>query len=213
MDADRLRHFILRPMAKSDIPVIARWMSDLDDLAAFERNHRVPLCAEATESAWTGAFTNETGNGKYWFAIDHPETGPVGMIGLENLSLINGDAVLPIFIDKATRSTGVGLRAVALILDLAFDQLGLTRVTSYYRADNAGTRTVAERIGFTREGCLRQAWYTRGRRFDMILVGILREDWAEGRAALAAALDRDTRVRFGPDEGSTWVWPPDDMPG
>ncbi len=209
MGADRSRHFILRPLAKSDIPAIARWMSDLDDLAAFERNHRVPLSPEAVETTWTGILGNEGGNGKYWFAIDHPETGPVGMVGLENLSPINGDAILPIYVDRATRSTGVGLRAVALVLDIAFDQLGLARVTSFYRADNEATRTVTERIGFTREGCLRQAWYTRGRRFDMILVGILREDWARGRAELAGALDRDTRVHFGSAGGTAWVWPPD----
>lgn len=202
--------YYVRPLEKSDIPTISRWFVDLDDLSAFDRCMRIPLSLDASEKAWSDAVGNDVSTGKYWFAIDDKENQTIGIIGLESVSLINGDAVLPVCIAKTARNKGVGIRSAALMLDIAFQQLGLNRLTSYYRADNEVTRYLTERAGFRQEGCMRQAWFAGGQHVDMIIVGILRQEWMERRKALAEELDTNTVVTFGRHSSGTWSWPPVD---
>ncbi|MCZ6592681.1 MAG: GNAT family protein [Alphaproteobacteria bacterium] len=202
--------YFVRPLEKSDIPTISHWFVDLDDLSAFDRCMRIPLSLGATEKAWSDSIGNDGLNGKYWFAIDDKENQTIGIIGLESVSLINGDAVLPVCMAKAARNKGIGIRSAALMLDIAFQQLGLNRLTSYYRADNDVTRYLTERAGFRQEGCMRQAWFAGGRHVDMIIVGILRQEWMERRKTLAEELDPKTVVTFGRHSSGTWSWPPVD---
>ena len=47
---------------------------------------------------------------------------------------------------------------------------GLNRITSYYHADNEGSRKLTERVGFEVEGRMRQAWFSGGLYADMVVV-------------------------------------------
>lgn len=209
MTEDGPARYSLRPFEKSDVATVTRWFVDLDDLALFDRNQRIPHNLEAAEKSWAEALGNDGSNGKYWFTIDDAGGSAVGIVGLESVSPINGDAVIPLYMERSNRSKGVGVRAVALVMDLAFIQLGLNRLTSYYRADNARSRSLTERVGFRQEGCMRQAWFAAGSRLDMIVVGILRDEWMERRTALAAEFRPTPLVVFGdPSSRRAWSWPP-----
>lgn len=200
--------YSLRPLEKIHIPQIARWFGDLDALSSFDRAMRVPHSLDAAEKAWSEVLGNDGQNGKYWFSICRGEAEIVGIIGLENLSQVNRDAVIALYVEKQTRNKGVGVRAAALLLDVAFQQLGLNRVTSYYRADNKASRQLIERVGFQHEGCMRKAWFAHGQNLDMIVVGILREEWLERREGLAGELVPSPIVAFGSPQSRRWTWPP-----
>ena len=207
----RLYH--VRPMEKSDIPTFTRWFCDLEDLSAFDRGARIPLSLEASEKVWSDALGNDGKNGKYWFAIDDAAVNTIGIVGLESHSVINGDAVISLYIVKPERRLGVGVRAIALLSDVAFKQLGLNRITSYYHADNEGSRKLTTQLGFEVEGRMRQAWFSGGRRADMVIVGLLKQDWLERRATLASELDAHTIVSFGTIASPEWSWPSKDANG
>ena len=202
--------YCLRPLEKTDLPALTEWFSDLDDLCAFDRAARVPLNREATEKVWSQSLEGEGNDGSSWFAIDDDSREFVGAVGLEKISAINRDAVVPLYMAKSARRQGIGIRAVALMLDFAFDQLGLLRVTSYYRADNEASRSITERLGFRVEGRMRQAWFCKGRHFDMVVVGVLVDEWRERRVALAAELRPEIGVAFGRNPSTSWSWPPRD---
>lgn len=201
------RIYCIRPLEKTDIPTVAQWFVDLDDLASFDRSARVPLNLSASEEAWADVVGHAGKDGKCWFAIDDAASDMVGIVGLESISAVNRDAVIPLYVAKSVRRRGVGIRAVALILDLGFRQLGLNRVTSYYRADNEASRSLTTRTGFTIEGCMREAWFHDGRHVDMVVVGLLKSEWMDRRAALAAELGPETTVTFGRNASSGWSWP------
>jgi RimJ/RimL family protein N-acetyltransferase len=202
--------YFVRPLENSDIPTISSWFVDLDDLSTFDRCMRIPLSRDGSEKAWSDAVGNDGSNGKYWFAIEDKETQTIGIIGLESVNLINEDAVLAVCITNTVRNKGIGIRSAALIMDVSFQQLGLNRLTSYYRVDNEVTRYLTERAGFRQEGCMRQAWFAGGQHVDMIIVGILRQEWMERRKTLAKELDTNTVVTFGRHSSGTWSWPPVD---
>ncbi|WP_299949151.1 GNAT family N-acetyltransferase [uncultured Ruegeria sp.] len=200
------RQFKLRPMEKADLEIVARWFQDVRDLALFDRTTRIPQNLMQTEHAWDDAVGVSGRNERCWFVIESDDRETVGVVGLESISPFNRDAVIPVFVEKSLRRQGVAVRAVALMLDFAFQQLGLNRITSYYRSDNLGSRDLISRLGCQVEGTLRQAWFADGQFHDMVVVGILQQDWAERRAALAQELDREIVVSFG---ATGWSWPPE----
>lgn len=203
--------YIIRPLEMSDIPTMSQWFTDLDELSLFDRSMRIPLSLEASEKSWSDSIGNSASKGKYWFAIVCNEDKLTGIVGLEDVSLVNGDAIIPMYIEKTARNRGLGIRSLAMVLDLAFRQLGLNRLTSYYRVDNGISRSLIERLGFREEGCMRQAWFAGGRYLDMIVIGILRQEWLERRQALAEELDCNTVVTFGRHSSGRWSWPPADV--
>ncbi|HET6634081.1 MAG TPA: GNAT family protein [Streptomyces sp.] len=72
---------------------------------------------------------------------------------------------------------GLAARAVTAVLDHAFGPLGLDRVALQATADNMRSRGVAERLGFTQEGVLREAAAFPGERRDVVLYGLLSREW------------------------------------
>lgn len=80
-------------------------------------------------------------------------------------------------------ATGRGLmtRALAAALDHAFGEVGLNRVGLMAAVDNERSRAVAERLGFTFEGVLRESWPLRGAMIDNALYSMLAREWAGKR--------------------------------
>lgn len=203
--------FFMRPLEGSDVPTIARWFVDLDDLSLFDRSLRAPMNLTSSEKIWSDVLGNNDKNSEYWFAIVKNDDKLIGISGIEGLSFVNRDGIVPLFIERSERNKGIGIRALALMLDVAFKQLGLNRLTSYYRSDNEASRALLARAGFRQEGCMRQAWFAAGRRLDMIVIGILRDEWMERRKTLANELGKNIVLTFGSESSGRWSWPPADV--
>jgi len=76
------------------------------------------------------------------------------------------------------RSSGVGSRALALLVEWAFDAYGLHRIHLETFPENAAARRVAEHVGFVHEGVLREHAVERGRRVSIAVYGLLAREWA-----------------------------------
>ncbi|AHD02270.1 GNAT family N-acetyltransferase [Leisingera methylohalidivorans] len=200
--------FRLRPLEAEDLATLAGWFQNVADLACFDRSARSPLSLPETEQAWSSSADAVPDTSKCWFAIVTETDALCGIAGLENISMVNRDAIIALFIEQSRRRQGIGIRALALLLDFAFRQIGLNRITSYYRADNTRSEELTTRAGFATEGRMRAAWYAEGRYFDMITVGLLREEWEASRRVLAQALDASAQASFHGAEITGWAWPP-----
>jgi [ribosomal protein S5]-alanine N-acetyltransferase len=76
---------------------------------------------------------------------------------------------------------GYAREAQCRAIDYAFDDLGLHRLEADTHPDNAGSTRSLERLGFQREGRLRERWLVGGRYGDSVLWGLLAEDWRAQR--------------------------------
>ncbi len=74
------------------------------------------------------------------------------------------------------RSKGYGSEAIQLILDYAFNNIGLERVTADTFEQNYGAQKSLERNGFMLEGRERKAVSFAGKRWDRLNYGFIRED-------------------------------------
>lgn len=200
--------FKLRPIEKADLEVVTPWFQDIEDLARFDRTSRIPFNLAQTEDVWGEVFNASGSNSKCWFVVESASGDVLGMVGLEAISPVNRDAVIAMFVEKSARRLGLAIRATALVADFAFRQLGLNRLTSYYRDDNHISRDLVTRLGCRVEGTMRQAWYADGEFHDMVVVGVLKEDWLAQRPILAKELSPETIVTFGSGKPPIWSWPP-----
>lgn len=79
--------------------------------------------------------------------------------------------------NKAYWDKGYGTEALQLLLKHCFDTLNLNRV--FLRVFETNPRAIRcyEKAGFVHEGRLRQALFKDGAYRDILLMGILREEW------------------------------------
>ncbi|HSL10416.1 MAG TPA: GNAT family protein [Actinomycetota bacterium] len=105
-----------------------------------------------------------------------------GTIGLSVNPLENGGEI-GYWLGARYEGRGLVTRACAAMLDLAFDRLELHRVLIRAAVSNVRSRAVAERLGFTEEGVLREAGLVdTGEYLDLVAYGILDREWRERRA-------------------------------
>ena len=103
---------------------------------------------------------------------------PIGSVELSGISWQHGNAFLGIGIgERADWGQGYGTEAIRLILDYAFRELGLHRVTLEVFDYNPRAIHVYEHLGFRHEGRKRELGLREGRRFDVFNMGILRREW------------------------------------
>lgn len=73
--------------------------------------------------------------------------------------------------------------ALTAVADWAFGPLGLRRIEADIHPSNAASIRALERLGFAREGLLRERWQVGGEISDSLLVGLLAHEWRERRVA------------------------------
>lgn len=110
-------------------------------------------------------------------------TEPLGFVRLYNVNLAERFGFLETAIvrPRALRS-GWGIEASRLFLAYAMDTLALERVESKVYAYNVLSVNALRRNGFHQEGALRAAHRYDGRRWDVLVFAILREEMAAERA-------------------------------
>ena len=117
-----------------------------------------------------------------WLAGDEGPGRLAGTIGLSVNPLENGGEI-GYWLAERHEGRGLVTRATAAVLDLAFDRLGLHRVQIRVAVPNDRSRAVAERLGLTREGVLREQGLTGvGTYEDMVVYGVLDREWPNLRA-------------------------------
>jgi RimJ/RimL family protein N-acetyltransferase len=107
-----------------------------------------------------------------------PESRLIGFVNLEAINWTHGNAWLGIGLgDRDYWSQGYGTDAVRVILRYAFSELNLHRVTLDVFEYNTRALRCYEKAGFVVEGRECEYIHRDGRRWDMIHMGILREEW------------------------------------
>jgi len=150
-------------------PEVDRWMcgpppADLETHGRWFDRFR----ADASRRGWIVTLSGE----------------PCGFATLNRISRDNRRAEWTWYIgDPRARGRGAGRAAQALGLDLAFGELGLEKVWSEVLTDNEVALKAQAGAGFRREGYLRRHVWKGEQPHDVVLLGVLHEEWAARRAA------------------------------
>ena len=80
---------------------------------------------------------------------------------------------------------GIGTEALALWIDYLFKALDLTRIGFTTWQGNPMMLGLGKKLGFVEEARIRRSCFVKGRFFDRISMGILREEWEEKRVTFS----------------------------
>ena len=100
-----------------------------------------------------------------------------GTLGLHYVDWFDRSAELGYWVASRWEGHGYVTRAARRMVEVAFGAAGLHRLVIRCAIDNARSRRVAERLGFRREGLLREAQWVGGRFLDQHLFALLRREF------------------------------------
>ncbi|MGA2269803.1 MAG: GNAT family protein [Bryobacteraceae bacterium] len=109
-----------------------------------------------------------------------------GNVGCHPINWPNRNCSLGYWIDAAQQGKGVITRCCAAMLDYLFDEMRLNRAEIRCGTRNTRSCAIPERLGFTREGVLRQGEWVNDRWVDLVVWGMLEEEWRAAAPSRAA---------------------------
>ncbi|NOH01483.1 MAG: GNAT family N-acetyltransferase [Chloroflexi bacterium] len=166
----------LRANERGDLKKFHEWVNDPEvtrGLALY-----LPM-SMADEEKWFDAqrdpnekpFAIEIRKGRVWKLI-----GNCGVFGIE---LTHRSGELGIMIgEKSEWDKGYGAEVMTLLLRHCFGTLNLNRAFLRVYADNVRAVRSYEKAGFVLEGRLREAVYKNGKYDDVLIMSVLRSEWA-----------------------------------
>jgi RimJ/RimL family protein N-acetyltransferase len=164
----------LRPLNREDALVLQQHMNhpDVNRTIAMWR----PMSLER-EQEWIESTSRGENTVVFGIALREDDR-LIGGAGLHEIDWRNRSASFGIQIgDPAEWKKGYGTEATKLVTGYAFDRLNLNRVWLYVYAHNPGGVRAYEKVGYCREGVLRQAVFRDGAYGDVYLMAILAEEW------------------------------------
>lgn len=171
---------VVRPVREADLPALlevnsdeavtallpyARWTSLDDGRAWLERMAAIEAHGSATQLV----------------VVDKAALRAIGTCLLFRFEEASARAELGYVLGRAHWGRGLMGEALAGLLDHAFTAMGLRRIEAEVDVRNRPSSRLLGRLGFTREGVLRQRWFTKGEARDMEMHGLLQNEWTTRR--------------------------------
>jgi len=173
---------ILREFVDGDWPAVLAYQSDRRYLSFYAWTARTGIEVRDFVAAFVASQTAEP-RITYQLAITLRDGGRlVGNCGvrLGHPGARIGD--LGYELSPEYWGRGYATEAARAMAGFAFEGLGLHRVWAECVPENVASRQVMVKLGMRPEGHLRQTQWYKGRWWDMLVYGILEEEWA-GRAS------------------------------
>lgn len=101
----------------------------------------------------------------------------IGSITLFNLDFTHRRAEIGYALGRDHWGNGYMQEALTAVIAYAFKELGFHRIEADVDPRNDASIRTVERLGFQREGYLRERWQVSGEIQDALFFGLLRPDW------------------------------------
>ncbi|WP_096154171.1 GNAT family N-acetyltransferase [Bacillus sp. FJAT-45066] len=170
----------LRKMDKEDIEKYHLWRNDIDVMATTS------LALDAYTFEETKEFVEKVilnSNSSKSYIIEMKEDNfIIGVTSLINIDTKNRNAECIIDIgEKEYWGKGYGTEALKILLDYAFLELNLHRVLLRVFSLNERAIHIYKKLGFVKEGVVRESLYRNGKWHDIITMGILKKEYTSGQ--------------------------------
>lgn len=165
----------LRWISEADVDALYRIFSDPKVMRYWstpplaDRDAAVLLLNEIHEN-----FRSQTAL-KWGIALRSDDT-LIGTVTLFNFE--NQRAEIGYGLDRSHWGNGYMHEALQALIAYAFQELGLHRIEADVDPRNSASIRTVERLGFEREGYLRERWQVNGEIQDALFYGLLRSEWS-----------------------------------
>jgi RimJ/RimL family protein N-acetyltransferase len=183
-------------MDSNSLPVIKtprlvlRWISeeDVDSLYEIFSDPQVmrywsttPLLNREAAADMQSEIAKGNLNDAYWkWGIVLSDSNKlIGTCTLFNLNLDNGRAEIGYAMARAYWGNGYMNEALTALVKHAFEVIQLRRLEGDVDPRNTASIRTLERLGFQREGYLRERWHVGGELQDALFYGLLKREWPQ----------------------------------
>ncbi len=164
---------ILVPLEETNLELIWKWRNDPEVAATLVNVHE----SREIIKKWyeTVKFNQSERN---FLIIDSASGKSIGHTGLAKIDFVNRNAELFVIIgEKNYWNQAFGRDTVNALLRYGFHELNLQRIYLDTVQYNEKAIKCYQACGFVEEGLLRKARYKNGAYHDVIIMGILRDEW------------------------------------
>ncbi|WP_029333511.1 GNAT family N-acetyltransferase [Exiguobacterium oxidotolerans] len=169
----------LREVTPLDAPSLLTYLADE---RVVKPMGLAPFQSEADaldEINWYHSIRTEQ-TGLRWGITEHATPDIIGSCGFLNRSSRQQRAELGFELSPAHWGKGLAQEAVQAVLAHGFNEWDLNRIEALVLPDNTASQRLLERLGFKREGLLRQYEKTRGQFDDLYMYSLLQKEWHDG---------------------------------
>jgi len=158
----------------------SRWSQD-SEFKRLINSEAVSVASSMGTKKWLEKELDEQSDNQHWFSIRTlTDDVLLGDIDLYIYNWPGRDAFVGLGIgERDFWGKGYGTDLMKLILRYAFTEVNLNRVTLTVFEYNPRAIRAYEKVGFRHEGRMRKLLKKEGKRWDMLYMGILREEWME----------------------------------
>lgn len=100
-----------------------------------------------------------------------------GRIGIHHINAMNKTGAIGYWLSKDAEGKGIITKCCIILISLGFQKLGLNRIEIKAAVKNFRSQAIPEKLGFVKEGILRQSELVNGEFVDLNLYAMLKEDW------------------------------------
>lgn len=163
--------YFLKPLSKSELEIVLEWrnsdrircnMYD-DQIIPFEKHLK-----------WYEKIKNLKTEEYFVLFL---ENKPLGLISLKNITFIHNRADWGFYIGDLDAPRGSGLLMGFLALEYAFNNLSLHKVNGEVLEFNTPSVKYHEKLGFKRDGILRNEFKKNNIYYDIYKYSILKSEW------------------------------------
>jgi len=169
----RAKKSVLRPLESVYAPLLTRWINDPDVTQFLER--KMPMM-QAAEEKWIESLA--TSKTDIVLLIVTLTGKPIGVMGIHSINWIDGTATTGAFIgEKEYWGKGYGTDAKMVLLNYAFNTLGLRKICSRVYAFNARSIAYSKHCGYVGDGVQKKHVFRNGEYHDVVQLAVFKDTW------------------------------------
>lgn len=164
----------LSPMCTEDAEKYTKWMNDFKVTDGINNSNK--LITLESEKKWLEE-NSKTSN--YNFSIIKKENNElIGNCSFHDYDKFYGTATVGIFIgEEENRNKGYGTETLKLLISYGFDYLNLNNIMLTVYSFNENAINCYKKVGFKEIGKRRNAVMLKNKRYDIIYMDIIREEY------------------------------------
>jgi len=163
----------IRPFKDSDVDLWQVWDVDPDVQAHMPEPMNEPQTLEEQLEYIKECKAEEDG---YYWSIETKDGITIGTVALTDINKHHRIAELGVVVgDKAYWGKGVATEVVIAVVQYAFTDLGIDRISAEAEAGNVGVQKVLSTAGFKQDGLFKAARIKNGKRVDVLHFGAVKK--------------------------------------
>lgn len=184
---------VLRALEREDLIVLHKWQNDEEIMRLARSFPDHVISKEALEAEFARELKGEDTGRRAYIIEEKSSNKPIGWatIRIQQFQRRNTTADVGLALgDKIAWNKGYGTETAKLLLDEVFRQLNLHRAEWWTFSENNVSVQLAKKLGFKEEARLRDAVFFDNHYHDLVVLGLLKQEFESIRAAPETSRDK-----------------------